>query len=130
MKRIIIQAPEGITLEALTEEQQAAISSVFTQFVLPMPGTQASAGHILIDAVVGDNFDATTIAALGLPFVVFGLWQWDGSGELTELAPLDSTFIDYLPPTHTYDENGDVLTTLPPTLHLPHNWGGWPGVIL
>lgn len=131
MKRIIIKAPEGITLEALSPEQQSAIQSVFTQFVLPMPRTKASAGSILIDAVVGDNFDPDSIAALDLPFTVFGLWQWDGSTALVELQALDVTFIAYLLDTHTYNpETFEILTTTPPILHEPHRWSGWPEILL
>ncbi len=39
MKRVILKVPAGLTLDQLTQEQQAAIAGVFAQFVLPMPGT-------------------------------------------------------------------------------------------
>lgn len=131
MKRVIIKAPENITLESLTEEQQLAISAVFAQWAMPMPGTQSSDGYILIDAVVGDNFDPTNIAALGLPFTVMGVWQWDGNNGLVELQALDVTFIDYLMDTHTYDSDTfAILTTTPPALHEPHRWSGWPEINL
>ena len=127
MKRIIIKTPATTTLESLTPEQQAAIRSVFTQFVLPMPGTKTNSGHILIDAVVGDNFNPDNI----LPFTIMGMWQWDGGDTLTELQPLDVSFIDFLPDTHTYaPDTFAILTTTPPVLHEPHRWGGWPEVVL
>jgi hypothetical protein len=131
MKRIIIKAPENITMGSLTVEQQTAIRAVFAQFVLPMPGTKSNNSYILIDAVVKDNFDPEHIAALGLPFEIFGLWQWDGINALSELHALDSTFINYLPDTHTYDtETFNILTTTAPVLHEPHRWSGWPAINL
>lgn len=132
MKRLIIKAPQDITLEALTVEQQTAIRSVFSQWTMPMPGTKPNTGYILIDAVVGDNFNPDDIAALGLPFTVFGLWQWPGSGPLTTIQALDPAFISYLPvTTHTYDpDTHAILTTTPPVLHEPHRWAGWPEINL
>jgi hypothetical protein len=111
MKRIIIKAPEGIELNKLTEEQQAAIASVYTQFVLPMPGTIAFVNHIIIDAITADNFDPNVMQPLDLPFELMGLWQWDGVNELIELYPLEASFIDFIP--------GGVL-------RLPHGFAGWP----
>lgn len=127
MKRVLLTAPATITWDALSPEQQAAINSVFGQFTLPMPGTQPYTGNVVIDAVTGDNFDPAEIALYELPFVVIGLWQWSGSGStLTEITPLDAGFIHYLPPTHTYDEQGDVVSETPAVLHEPHRWSGWP----
>jgi hypothetical protein len=132
MKRVIISTPEQITLEALTQEQQAAIHSVFTQYVQPMPGTTAANGNILIDAVTGDNFDPTVIPGLGLPFTVIGLWQWDGlNPNLTvEVALNEITLLSHLPSVKTYDfETGVALTETPAVLHEPHRFGGWPSIL-
>lgn len=131
MKRVIIKAPENTTLTALTVEQQTAIRSIFSQWVMPMPGTKANTGYTLIDAVVGDNFDPARISALGLPFTVMGMWQWGGASSPVELQALDATFINYLPATHTYNPiTNAVLTTSPPVLHEPHRWAGWPEINL
>lgn len=131
MKRVIIKVPENTTLEALTQEQQAAIHSVFAQWAMPMPGTKIASESILIDTVVSDNFNPDAISTLGLPFTVMGMWQWSGSGALTEMQALDSSFINYLPDTHTYDlETFEILTTTPPVLHEPHKWAGWPEIQL
>lgn len=130
MKRIIIKTPATTTLEALTPEQQAAIQGVFSQWVMPMPGSQPAAGDILLDAVVADSFDPANIPLLGLPFTIMGAWQWDGASDLVELQPVDVSFITYLPDTHTYSEQGEVLTTKAPVLHEPHRWSGWPEINL
>ena len=158
MKRLILTAPTGLTLDQLTPEQQSAIQSVFGQFTLPMPGTisygdstytittpdpqstvEAPLPDVLevftslsiLDAVTADNFNPDVLVPLGLPFGILGMWQWDGVGDvLTELQPLDASFINYLPDAHTYDDEGNVLTTTAPTLLIPHGWCGWPQVVL
>jgi hypothetical protein len=112
MKRVIIKAPEGIELNTLTADQQAAIESVYTQFVLPMPGTKPFEEHIIIDAITADNFDPAVIQPLDLPFELMGLWQWDEINELVALYPLDEAFINFLP-------KGSELK-------LPHGFAGWP----
>lgn len=126
MIRLIIAAPEALAIGELTEEQQIAIKSVFAQFAMPMPGTKTLSGYKLIDAVVADNFNPDSIAALGLPFTLLGQWQWDGRDSFSETQTLDSSFINYLPDTYTYDETGAILTTTAPELHEPHTWAGWP----
>ncbi len=157
MKRLILTCPTGLTLDQLTQEQQAAIQSVFAQFSLPMPGTkpfgdspytitrpdpestfdaplpdviEVFTGTVILDAVTNDNFNPDVLIPLGLPFTILGMWQWSGSGELTELQPLAPEFINYLPNANTYDDVGGVLTTITPTLHIPHGWCGWPEVVL
>lgn len=131
MKRVIIKTTEGMTLEGLTEVQQDAIRSVFAQWVIPMPGTKVYNSHILIDAVVQDNFDPSVIVPLNLPFEVIGLWQWDGVNDLVELQALDTSFINYLPDICTYNpDTMEVVTTTSPVLHECHRWSGWPGVTI
>jgi hypothetical protein len=115
MKRAILKIPEGLELSQLTEEQQAAIASVFAQFVMPMPGTIPYEGHIIIDSITGDNYDPATMPGLELPFELLGLWSWDGeSTELVELMPLDPAFIDFLPGDDDWN--------------IPHGFAGWPSV--
>jgi hypothetical protein len=112
MKRAILKIPEGLELSQLTPEQQAAIASVFAEFVMPMPGTIPYNGHIIIDSITGDNYDPETMPGLELPFELRGLWQWDGISEtLIELTPLDD-FACFLP------EGAEV--------YLPHGFAGWP----
>jgi hypothetical protein len=123
MKRLILTAPTGLTLDQLTPEQQVAIQSVFAQFTLPMPGTIEFNATVILDAITADNFNPDVLVPLGLPFGILGMWQWDGSSDvLIELQPLDIGFINYLPDVHTYDNEGNVLTTTAPTLHIPCGW--------
>lgn len=152
MKRLILKSPTGLTIEQLSSEQQSAIRSVFSQFVLPMPGTipfgtdittievpnvdpllpaevLTFTGYSIVDAIVADNYDPTSIIALNLPFIVLGEWQWDGDGHLSTITPLDSSFIHYLPAINEYDAEGNVINTSVPTLTLPHNWAGWPTLV-
>jgi hypothetical protein len=67
------------------------------------------------------------VGELGLPFDMMGLWWWDGiSNEILTTFPLDSSFINYLPDVSITDESGGVVSIETPTLHIPHNWAGWP----
>ena len=154
MKRLILTSPTGLTFDQLTPEQQACISSVFAQYIMPMPGTisygtetyttttpdpesttevplpdiiEVYTGLSILDATTTDNFTVEAITALGLPFTVMGMWEWSGSANdaLVELQALDPSFINYLP--DTTDEDGNPV---PPVLHIPNNWAGWPEVIL
>ena len=154
MKRLILTSPTGLTFDQLTPEQQAGISSVFAQYIMPMPGTisygtetyttttpdpestteaplpdiiEVYTGLSILDATTTDNFTVEAITALGLPFTVMGMWEWSGSANdaLVELQALDPSFINYLP--DTTDEDGNPV---PPVLHIPNNWAGWPEVIL
>ena len=154
MKRLILTSPTGLTFDQLTAEQQAGISSVFAQYIMPMPGTisygtetyttttpdpastteaplpdiiEVYTGLSILDATTTDNFTVEAITALGLPFTVMGIWEWSGNANdaLIELQPLDPSFINYLP--DTTDEDGNPV---PPVLHIPNNWAGWPEVIL
>ena len=145
MKRLILTSPTGLTFDQLTPEQQAGISSVFAQYIMPMPGTigygtetytittpdpdiiEVYTGLSILDATTTDNFTVEAITALGLPFTVMGMWQWEGNADspLVELQALDPSFINYLP--DTTDEDGNPV---PPVLHIPNNWAGWPEVIL
>ena len=154
MKRLILTSPTGLTFDQLTPEQQAGISSVFAQYIMPMPGTisygteiyttttpdpestaevplpdiiEVYTGLSILDATTTDNFTVESITALGLPFTVMGMWEWSGNADdaLVELQALDPSFINYLP--DTTDEDGNLV---PPVLHIPNNWAGWPEVIL
>ena len=159
MKRLILTSPNGLTIDQLTAEQQAAIQSVFAQYVLPMPGTITTGdsiynitrpdpesteevplpdvtttftGTCILDAVTNDNFDPAVIEPLGLPFVLLGMWQWTGNAgdALVNLLPLSPEFINYLPNINSYDEEGIITSTNPPILSIPHNWCGWADVVL
>ena len=154
MKRLILTSPTGLTFDQLTAEQQAGISSVFAQYIMPMPGTisygtetyttttpdpesteevplpdiiEVYTGLSILDATTTDNFTIEAITALGLPFTVMGMWEWSGNADdaLVELQALDPSFINYLP--DTTDEDGNPV---PPVLHIPNNWAGWAEVIL
>lgn len=154
MKRLILTSPTGLTLDQLTPEQQAAIQSVFAQYILPMPGTisygtetytittpdpesttdaplpdiiAVYTGTSIIDATTTDNFTVEAIVALQIPFTVMGAWEWEGNSDspLVELQALDPSFINYLP--DTTDEEGNPV---PPILHIPNNWAAWGEVIL
>jgi hypothetical protein len=127
MKRLILTSPTGLTVDQLTPEQQAGISSVFAQYIMPMPGTISYNDLSILDATTTDNFTVESITTLGLPFTVMGMWQWEGNSDspLVELQALDPSFINYLP--DTTDEDGNPV---PPVLHIPNNWAGWPEVIL
>lgn len=155
MKRLILTSPTGLTFDQLTAEQQAGISSVFAQYIMPMPGTisygtetyttttpdpeatteqvplpdviETFTGLSILDATTTDSFTVEAITALGLPFTVIGMWEWSGNADdaLIELQALDPSFINYLPDTTDADGN-----PVPPVLHIPNNWAGWPEVIL
>lgn len=145
MKRLILTSPTGLTFDQLTTEQQAGISSVFAQYIMPMPGTisygtetytittpdtdviETFTGLSILDAVTSDNFTVEAIATLGLPFTVMGMWQWSGNADegFIRSSALDPSFINYLP--DTTDEDGNPV---PPVLRIPNNWAGWPEVIL
>lgn len=120
--RALFLVPEGITFGMLTEEQQQAVQSVLGQHVLPMPGTIAANGKVVLDGVCGDNFDPETIEPLGLPMEMIGLWQEDG----TAVMPLsEAVFMPHLPDQIAYGEGGEVLSTSPAVFHEPHRWAGW-----
>lgn len=110
MKRVILSAPATLDWGDLTEDQQTAITGVFGEYVMPMPGTIEYSGRKIIDAVTIDSFDPANIPILGLPFETLGLWQWDGDA-LTILEALHETFYDYV-------ETGIRV--------IPHSWSGWP----
>jgi hypothetical protein len=120
MKRAILKIPEGLELSQLTQEQQAAIASVFAEFVMPMPGTIPYDGHIIIDSITGDNYDPETMPGLELPFELLGLWQWDGvSDEVVELVSLSPELPLYF--LNPEDEFEDFP-------YIPHRFAGWPSI--
>lgn len=87
----------------LTPEQQAAIQSVFGQFVLPMPDTIPANNKVVCDGLAAENFDPSTLGPLGLHFEIIGLWEFDGENSI-EVVPLNETaFMAHLP----LGENGD-----------------------
>lgn len=111
MIRLILTAPYN-----LSETQKQAIQSVFAQSVSPMPGTIVYNNKVIIDSTVDDNFNLQVLANLELPFSIVGQWQWDGvSEQLITITPLDSSFNKYLPSVTTY---------------IPHNFAGWPDILL
>ncbi len=128
MKRAIYRVPAGI-LSMLTPEQLDALQSVLAQYAFPMPGTIEHDGFALVDGVTQDNFDPAVMPALGMDWECLGLWQWPGSGPLRELVPLAAdAMLLHLPDVVTYDQDGEVVDTAPPVLHVPHNWAGWPAI--
>lgn len=111
--RLILQVPEALTFDMLTQDQQDAIASVFGQYVVPMPGTVPSGGMKVVDAVTAPNFNPANMAQHGLIWPILGMWQDDG----TAVIPLDEAkFLAHLLPP----EDG------PAVLHEPHRWAGWP----
>lgn len=128
MKRAILRLPQGTRFENLTEEQQAAIQSVFAQHVNPMPGTVPADGWQLVDGVAGDNFQPEVMPDLGMDWPIVGLWQWDGVGDLVTLVPLDeAALLAHLPPIVEYDDEGNEVSSTPQTeARIPANWSGWP----
>lgn len=128
MKRLIVTAPVDISLDDLNDSQRSGLAAVTANWVQPMPGTKPHDDQIIIDCVMKDNFDPQAITDLELPFSIVGYWSWDGSSAPVEIEPLDPSFINFLPDRVTYDENGDVASTLPPVFHLPHSWAGWPAL--
>lgn len=127
MKRIVVAAPANISFDQLTVEQQLGLEAVMAQFVMPMPGTKSHEGQQIIDCMMKDNFDSQAIADLGLPFTIMGHWEVSGA-QVSEHVPLDPGFINFLPDRVTYDEEGVEASRLPPVLHLPHAWAGWPAL--
>jgi hypothetical protein len=74
------------------------------------------------DAITADNFQPETMGEYGINWELLGLWDAD-TGE--SLMPfLAETFTAYLAPVVTTDEEGNVLSTSPATLHEPHRWAG------
>lgn len=110
MKRVILSALASLDWDDLTEGQQAAITGVFGEYVMPMPGTVEHVGQKIIDAITLDSFDPANIQILGLPFIVLGLWQFDGT-VLTEMEALNEVFYNYVASNNRL---------------IPHSWAGWP----
>jgi hypothetical protein len=127
MKRIVVAAPANISFDQLTVEQQLGLEAVMAQFVMPMPGTKSYEDQAIIDCVMKDNFDPQAIVDLGLPFTIMGYWEVNGA-QVIKHVPLDPGFINFLPDRVTYDEEGVETSRLPPVLHLPHVWAGWPAL--
>lgn len=129
MKRAIYLIPEGTRIDTLTPEQQAAIQSVHSQWRLPMPGTIPHAGLEVVDGLTDDSFGPLVMPVMGLDWTCIGMWQWDGHGGLVTLVPLDmDALYPHLPETVEYDEDGEVVGTVPATPRVPHGWAGWPPI--
>ena len=127
MKRLLMLVPEGLTFDMLTEEQQAAINSVFGQYVMPMPDTNGYDGFKICDAVCTVEFEVENMADLGLDWQIIGQWVWNGENGVTEITPLDEQiFMNYLLDTTVYDGDGNQMVTIPAVFHEPHKWSGWP----
>lgn len=130
MKRAIIRVPEGVRYESLTPTQQEAIDSVFAQFVLPVPGTQAADGFELVDGLARDNFDPSVMPGLGMDWPIIALCDWQVGQEPAMVIPLDGAiYLSHLEPTVVRDEDGNIIETIPPTLREVHRWAGWPALI-
>lgn len=114
MKRVILQVPEGLTFEMLTQEQQGAINSVFGQFVNQMPGTQPANGLQIVDALTADNFDPATMINYGIDWPILYLVQWGGDSEYLDeiIVPLDREVFAH----HIHD--GIAIEC--------HKFSGWP----
>lgn len=81
-----------------------------------MHGTISHLGYVLIDHL-GDPPAGHIVAQ----------WRWPGYGPLIELVALDqATLLAHLPPTHDYDDEGNITATHPPVLHMPVEIAGWP----
>jgi hypothetical protein len=121
--RLILQVPEGLTFDMLTQDQQEAIASVFGQYVMPMPGTQPAVGMKVVDAVTAPNFNPANMAQHGLSWPILGMWSSDGNAVI----PLDEAkFLAHLPPVQAYDNDGNPAgEAAPATMHEPHSWAGW-----
>jgi hypothetical protein len=118
----LLLIPEGLTFDLLSEEQQTAIEGVFGQYVMPMPGTVPVAGMQLCDAITGDNFDPNTMEDYGIDWPILGLWDAE-TGEA--LIPfLSESFTTYLAPVVVTDEDGNLISSTPATLHESHRWAG------
>ena len=130
MMRAILRLPAGTRFDTLTTEQKVAISSVFAQFVLPMPGTMAAEGYELVDGLADDDFDPAVMPGLDMDWPVVGLWHWDGTAGLAVIQPLDeAVLLAHLAPVVELDADGNVVGSQPAALHMPHNWSGWPPVL-
>ncbi len=113
MKRVLLLVPEGLTFDMLSVEQQAAINSVFGQYVNPMPATITHNGMQVVDAVTADNFNPTVMVDFGIDWPIVGIMQWDGaSEEVTIIQPLDVELYRQHMPDGTVTEC--------------HRWSGWP----
>lgn len=120
---VYLLIPEDTTFDTLTEEQQQGINDVFGQYRMPMSGTKAHDGTVVCDAICDDTFNPEAMQPLGLDWEIIGMWN--RSGET--LVPLDEAkFLAHLQDKVTYDMDGNVVSTEPPTLHQPHVWSGWP----
>lgn len=129
MIRAIYLLPAGTRIDTLDPEQQQAIQSVNSQWRLPMPGTVPHAGLEVVDGLTDDSFDPLVMPALGLDWQCIGMWQWDGHGGLVTLVPLDmDALYPHLPDVTEYDEDGEVIGTVPAVPHVPHGWAGHPQI--
>jgi len=112
-KRVLLQIPEGLTLDSLSDEQRMAVQSVFGQFVMPMPGTVPHDGFVVCDAVTTSNFDQTLMGQYQFNWTILGVWDESGS-ELVEFK--SEQFLNHLPEPETGVK----------VLYEPHRWAGWP----
>ncbi len=113
--RVILLVPEALEFSMLNEDQQAAIASVFGQYVMPMPGTVTASGMKVVDAITTDNFNPASMGQHGLNWPILGMWNSEG----VPVIPLDeAVFLAHLPTPDVGDK----------VLHEPHRWAGWPEV--
>lgn len=95
----------------LQPEQQAAINSVFGQYVLPMPGTLPADGLVICDALTASNFKPEVMGEYGIGWPIIGMWNYEGN----TVVSLDKDELQKRLP-----EGG--------LLHEPHRWSGWPKI--
>ncbi len=132
MKQLFLLVPEGLTFEELAEEQKTAVNMVFGQYVNPVPGTKPFEGYQLVLAVTVDGFDPALMQEYGIDWPILGMWAWDGESDAVEtLIELDQeAFLKYLPDMQEIDfETGEVLSTTPPSFHIPCAISGWPELV-
>lgn len=129
MKRLILKAHKDFTVDSLSPAEQDAINSVFAQLSLPMLGTVEYNESIVIDVVTAESVTLENFGKLNLPLELYGMWGCRCSGELNTIVPLNTDFINFLPIPVSFDSEGNEVV-LDKILALPHNWAGWPEVIL
>ena len=91
-------------------------------------------GESILDTVVNDEFNTDVLLQSDIPFTILGEWNWsqENNSSLITVKSLDQLFINFLPEINTYDSKGVPTETMiaPSTIYIPHNWSGWPEVIL
>lgn len=108
--RVLLLIPESLNFTDLSQEQQAAINSVFGCFVMPMPGTESAGGFKVCDAVTADNFYPDLMPELGMDWEIIAMWYLE-NGFVDAVKPLDREKM-------SLHQTGEVSES--------HRWAGWP----